>query len=124
MNEWTKVCEASELVADRGAAVLVGTDQVAVFRLSDGRLFAVSHKDPVTGANVMAHGLVGSHEGVPTVASPLHKEVYELSTGRCLNEGCGRLKTWEVRHDEQGIWLRGPRRADQLPARSRQSSAA
>lgn len=105
---WTRVCAPDELVPDRGSAVLVGGAQVALFRLGDDRLFAVSHKDPATGANVMAHGLVGSRGDVPTVASPLHKEVYDLRTGRGLDDGCGSLQTWEVRRDAQGIWLRGP----------------
>lgn len=119
MNEricgWTRVCTRDQLVPDRGSAVLVDGEQVALFALGDGQLFAVSHKDPVTGANVMAHGLIGSVGGTVTLASPLHKEVYELSTGRGLGEGCGSLHTWEVRQDDQGIWLKTPQPTGDRP---------
>ncbi len=55
--------------------------QVALFRTGD-ELFAVDNLDPVGGAYVMSRGIVGSRGGVPTVASPLHKQVYDLRTGR------------------------------------------
>jgi nitrite reductase (NADH) small subunit len=33
----------------------------------------------------MARGIVGTRSGRPTVASPLHKQVYDLETGECLS---------------------------------------
>ena len=33
----------------------------------------------------MSRGIVGSRGDVPTVASPLHKQVYDLRTGHCLD---------------------------------------
>lgn len=100
MLDWTMVCRLDDLRPDRGAAVLVDGHQIAVFRLASGEVYAVAHKDPVTGANVMAHGIVGDRQGVPTLASPLHKQVYDLRTGEAL-DGSGRLlATWDVRaHD-------------------------
>ena len=49
---------------------------------SGGRYTA---RNPVSGAYVLSRGIVGSRGGVPTVASPLHKQVYDLRSGDCLD---------------------------------------
>lgn len=82
--DWTPVCPLDRLDEDRGVAALVDGVQVAIFRTAAG-LFAVDNLDPVGDAYVMSRGLVGSRGGVPTLASPLHKQVYDLTTGRCLD---------------------------------------
>ena len=52
---------------------------------TDDGLFAIDNRDPVSGAYVLSRGIVGSRGGVPTVASPLHKQVYDLRSGHCLD---------------------------------------
>jgi NAD(P)H-dependent nitrite reductase small subunit len=83
------------LVPERGAAVLVDGQQVAVF-LVDESLYAVSHHDPYSGANVMARGIVGSSGERVTVASPMYKQVFDLATGVCLSEPTVRLPVWRT----------------------------
>lgn len=94
---WTRVCRLDDLAPDRGAAALVDGEQVALFRLASGELHAVSHRDPFTGSNVIARGLVGSRGDVATVASPLHKQVFALSTGVALDYPDVSLGVWDVR---------------------------
>ena len=106
---WTAVCRLDELARERGAAALLDGEQVAVFRLADDRVLAVQQHDPFSDAYVLARGIVGSRsvdgDEVPTVASPMHKQVFDLRTGRCL-EQVGKtparglpadLRTWPVR---------------------------
>lgn len=81
---WTAVCPLDRLEPDRGVAALVEGAQIALFRTEDG-LFAIDNRDPVSGAYVLSRGIVGSRGGVPTVASPLHKQVYDLRSGHCLD---------------------------------------
>ncbi|MET8118938.1 nitrite reductase small subunit NirD [Micromonospora sp. NPDC005291] len=81
---WIAVCPLDRLEPDRGVAALVDGAQVALFRTADG-LFAIDNRDPVSGAYVLSRGIVGSRGGVPTVASPLHKQVYDLRSGHCLD---------------------------------------
>ncbi|RLP84979.1 nitrite reductase (NAD(P)H) small subunit [Micromonospora sp. BL4] len=81
---WTRVCRLDRLEPDRGVAALVDGVQVALFRTADG-LFAIDNHDPVADAYVLSRGIVGSRGVVPTVASPLHKQVYDLRTGQCLD---------------------------------------
>jgi NAD(P)H-dependent nitrite reductase small subunit len=81
------VCRLDQLDEERGAAALVDGRQVALFRLPDGSVRALDHRDPATGANVLARGLLGTTaEGEWYVASPLHKHRYSLDDGRCLTE--------------------------------------
>jgi len=83
------------LVPERGAAALVDGQQVAVF-LVDGSVYAVSHHDPYSRANVMARGIVGSSGERVTVASPMYKQVFDLATGVCLSEPSVRLPVWRT----------------------------
>jgi len=98
-----RVVEVDRLVPERGAAVLVDGRQVALFRVDvDGvdTVFAVSHHDPFSGANVMARGIVGSSGDRVTVASPMYKQVFDLATGVCLSDPEVRLAVWRTRIEE------------------------
>lgn len=81
------VCGTHQLDVERGVAALVEGRQIALFRLADGSVHAVDHRDPATGANVIARGLLGTTaDGEWFVASPLHKHRYSLRDGRCLTD--------------------------------------
>ena len=109
---WTAVCHLADLVVERGAAALVDGEQVALFRLHAScgeEVLAVQNLDPFSGAHVLSRGICGSRGPVPTVASPMYKQVFDLRTGRCLDP-IGRepqhLRTWPVRV-EGGLVLVG-----------------
>lgn len=98
-----EICSADSLTVERGAAALLpdGT-QIGVFLLEDGSVHAIQQHDPYSGANILSRGLVGSHlvpgEGeepgtiVPTIASPMYKQAWNLSTGEVLDSGGGEKK--------------------------------
>lgn len=87
-RHWTSACTRAHLLPGRGVAVLLrGGAQAALFLLADGSLRAVGNIDPFGRAAVMSRGLVGDRGGEPTVASPLLKQVFSLSDGRCLDGG-------------------------------------
>lgn len=94
-----RVCAVSDLEVERGRAALIGSTQVALFLLADGSLHAVSNLDPYSGAQVISRGIVGTRDEAPTVASPLHKQLFDLRTGLCLDTK-GRepaaLRVWSV----------------------------
>lgn len=103
-NSWTRVCDYDDLTPGRGVAVLsAGGMQVAVFRDRAGELYAVDNRDPFSGAYVMSRGIVGNQGEVPTVASPMYKQVFDLRQGRCLDEETApdgtpaTLRVWPVR---------------------------
>jgi nitrite reductase (NADH) small subunit len=94
---WLVVCAYPRLEPERGVAALVHGEPVAIFRTHDGGLFAISNRDPVSGAGVMARGIVGTRGEAPTVASPMHKQVYDLRTGECLDLPGIRVPVYPVR---------------------------
>jgi nitrite reductase (NADH) small subunit len=89
------VCRFDELVPGRGVAVLVDGRQIAIFRLDD-LLFAVGNRDPFSGANVLARGLVGSIDGTMFVASPVYKHRFDLRTGVCLDDPAVGVPTYDI----------------------------
>lgn len=95
---WFAVCRAGVLQPGRGvAALLPGGRQAALFRDSADRVWAIGNVDPFTGAAVLAHGLLGSREGRPYVASPLLKQRFDLSDGRCLDDEAVAVAAYRVR---------------------------
>ncbi|WP_347110400.1 nitrite reductase small subunit NirD [Paenarthrobacter sp. S56] len=94
---WHRVCPVDELELAWGEAALIDGRQVALFRTAPAEVFAVAQQDPATFANVMARGIIGSRGSRPTIASPLHKEVYDLETGECFTNPELKLDTYSVR---------------------------
>lgn len=82
---WTDVCAIDDVRPSAGVAALVGGRQVAVFRIA-GAVYALANRDPFSGAEVLSRGLLGERDGTVYVASPLHKQRFELATGRCLDD--------------------------------------
>jgi nitrite reductase (NADH) small subunit len=96
-NGWVRVCTLAQLDRERGVAALVGDRQIALFRTFDDELFALDNQDPFSGAMVMSRGIVGTRVGVPTVASPMYKQVFDLRTGQCFDEAAVSIGTYPVR---------------------------
>jgi nitrite reductase (NADH) small subunit len=108
---WVPVCRLKALAPERGAAALVEGVQVALFRTHDDEVYAVQQLDPFSGAHVISRGIVGSRGDIPTVASPMYKQVFDLRTGTCLDPGgkpLMHLRTYAVRLDGDvvsvGLW--------------------
>ncbi|HEY1106094.1 MAG TPA: nitrite reductase small subunit NirD [Agromyces sp.] len=94
---WLQACDLDELEPGWGEVALHGPHQIALVRVDEREVYAVDHHDPHTGAPVMARGIVGSRGERPTIASPLHKEVYDLGTGECFTDGSLALRTYRTR---------------------------
>jgi nitrite reductase (NADH) small subunit len=94
---WYPVCPFVRLPVERAVCVLVGGEQVALVRTRDDAVYAVDNLDPVSGAMVMSRGIVGSRGDVDVLISPMHKQAYELATGRCLDLPDLWLGTHDVR---------------------------
>ncbi len=97
---WTPVCPYDDLLPERGVAALIAGVQVAIFRDYDGLLYAIGNQDPFTGAFVLSRGIVGTRGSAVTVASPLHKQVFDLRTGSCLDDDTIAVPVFPVRNIE------------------------
>ena len=109
-QEWQAVCRLTDLEVERGATALVHGQAVAVFRTHDDEVYVLGNHDPFAKASVLARGIVGTRGEVPFVASPMHKQAFDLRTGRCLDDEHVSVPAYEVRITD-GVVLVGHRRA-------------
>jgi nitrite reductase (NADH) small subunit len=93
---WFTVCPLETIISTMGVAVFVADHQIAVFRLADDRVFAISNYDPFSKAFVLSRGIVGDRNGEVKVASPIYKQSFSLLTGKCLDDPSIQLETWPV----------------------------
>jgi nitrite reductase/ring-hydroxylating ferredoxin subunit len=91
-----------DLPLGEGRAYSAGEHTVAVFRLRDGSLYAVSAICPHAGGPI-ADGLVDAR----IVICPLHQHVYELATG-CSRSGQPSLRVYPIRIDDGQLVLSVP----------------
>jgi nitrite reductase (NADH) small subunit len=100
-SAYTLVCRLDDIDVEGGVAGLVAGEAVAIVRTHDGNVYAISNYDPFSNASVLARGIVGSRstaEGdAPFVASPMHKQAFDLRTGQCLDDADVRIPTYDVR---------------------------
>ncbi|MCX8073045.1 MAG: nitrite reductase large subunit NirB [Candidatus Binatia bacterium] len=108
-RRWVRVGRVEDFPEDGAGVVLYGRTQIAVYRFATrGEWYATQNVCPHKRALVLARGLIGDHQGVPTVACPLHKKLFALTNGRCLSGEPLALATFpvEIRHGE--VWLHLP----------------
>jgi len=109
-TDWKAVCTVEDLVPESGIAVWTEDGPVAVFYLPHRlpALFAISHTDPFSGANVLARGITGDLKGEPVVASPLYKQHFSLVSGQCLEDEAVSVSTYPVLLDGDRVLLEVP----------------
>ena len=97
MSGWVDVCALDDLTPGRGSTALVDGAQIALFRLSDDTVHALSNFDPFSFSFVLSRGIIGSRGEVPKVASPMYKQSFDLRTGECLDDPSVVIDTFPVR---------------------------
>lgn len=101
VQTWMDICPLDVIVPGRGVCALVGSRQVAIFRVrgedQQDQLFALSNYDPFSRAFVLSRGLVGSKGDRLKVASPVYKQSFDLHTGACLDDPTVTIPTFDVR---------------------------
>ncbi|SDC98727.1 nitrite reductase small subunit NirD [Actinokineospora iranica] len=103
---WVELCPLESIAREQGVAALLpdGT-QVAVFRTHDDAVYALGNQDPFSGAWVLSRGILGDIAGVPVVASPMHKQHFDLRTGVCVDDETVSVPTYPVRVVDATILL-------------------
>jgi nitrite reductase (NADH) small subunit len=115
---YTLVCRLEDIEVEGGVAALVDGEVVAIVRTYDGNVHAISNYDPFSNASVLARGIVGSRSSdrgeIPFLASPMHKQAFDLRTGQCLDDADVRIPTYDVSVIDGNV-LVGPRREPHDP---------
>jgi nitrite reductase (NADH) small subunit len=94
---WVDVCALDDILPNTGVCALLGGKQVAIFRVGEGAVHALSNFDPFSKAFVLSRGIVGDRNGVPKVASPIFKQSFDLLSGRCLDDATVSVGVYPVR---------------------------
>ncbi|HZD51930.1 MAG TPA: nitrite reductase small subunit NirD [Woeseiaceae bacterium] len=105
---WAFVCRMNDLLPGAGAAALLKGAPIAVFRLSDDRVFAIGNLDPCSNASVLSRGIVGDIDGAPVVASPIHKQHFRLEDGRCVEDPAVRVPSYRALIVDGGVVVQIP----------------
>ena len=105
----TPVCRLDQIDVEGGVAALVEGAAVAIFRTHDGNVYAMSNYDPCSQASVLARGILGTRGDIPFVASPMHKQAFDLRTGQCLDDAAVRVPTYDVQVIDGVVHVDGPR---------------
>lgn len=101
---WTAVCSVADIPPHAGVAALLNGKQIAIFKV-DGTVFAVDNHDPFSGANVLSRGIVGSINDELVVASPIYKQHFVLTTGRCIEDETQSIQAYSVKLDGDSVML-------------------
>lgn len=109
VDDWQAVCPFAAIEVDRGVAALVHGRAIAIFRTEDGKVYALGNHDPFAKASVLARGIVGTRGDAPFVASPMHKQAFDLRNGECLDDKQVRVPSYDVRVVDGIIHIGGKR---------------
>ncbi len=104
---WTDICPINDLTPDAGICALYNEQQVAIFLCKQtNSVYAVANFDPFGKANVLSRGIIGSTKDITYVASPLYKQRFNLATGECLDSEEHKIKTFNVRIENEQVQLK------------------
>jgi nitrite reductase (NADH) small subunit len=105
MSNLIKICPVEDLPINLGVGALVKGQQVAVFKLKTGDIYAIGNFDPFSEANVLSRGLVGDLQGQKVVASPIYKHHYNLQTGECLEDSSVKVPAYQVKIQDEHVYI-------------------
>ena len=106
-----KICNVADLVENSGvcALAMVGgqEQQIALFYLptTEKKVYGISNWDPCGEANVLSRGLIGNIGDELVVASPLYKQHFSLTTGRCLEEENVNVKAFNISLEDDTVYI-------------------
>ncbi|MBX8461948.1 nitrite reductase small subunit NirD [Enterobacter sp. RIT637] len=108
MSQWIDICDINDIIPATGVCALLGKEQVAIFRpRHDEQVFAISNIDPFFEASVLSRGLIAEHQGELWVASPLKKQRFSLTDGRCMEDENVSVKHYDARVKGGKVQLKG-----------------
>lgn len=84
-----------------GVRVRIGNEEAAVFRLSDGRVFALENKNPHRKGGVISEGMVSGEY----LYDPLYDWKISLVTGQVQAPDEGRVKTYPVQVNNGLVYI-------------------
>ncbi|MFD3258676.1 nitrite reductase small subunit NirD [Paenibacillus lentus] len=84
-----------------GRVVEWNGEQIAVFRDSEDRLYALENRSPHPKGGPLAEGIVSGHY----LYDPLYDWKIDLTTGQVQAPDTGQVKTYSVKIEDGNVWL-------------------
>jgi len=108
-SEWLPVAQVADVPADGGLTIAHGAHRIAIFHFATrDEWWATQATCPHRQEVVLGRGLLGTQDGVPKVACPLHKRTFALPTGAGLTDPALCLRTYPVERRGDTVWAKLP----------------
>lgn len=100
MATWIKVIEAENIPLMGSRKVIIGEEEIALFKTRDGSIFAINNICPHKQGK-LTEGLVHEH----MVSCPLHNTDINLATGEAVGEDYGCTNTYMSKIEDNFVYL-------------------
>jgi len=108
-HAWMEVARVADVPRDGGLTIAHGEARIAVFHFATrDEWWATQATCPHRHEVVLARGLLGTDDGTPKVACPLHKRTFALDSGAGLSDPSLCLRTYPVEVRAEAVWVRLP----------------
>lgn len=97
---WRDVGAAADYNRNGGAAAKVGNAELAVFHhIAMDKWYATQNSCPHKQLQVLSRGLIGMQGETPKIACPIHKNTYNLETGKGISNAGFNIATFEAKEE-------------------------
>jgi len=100
LENFTKLCLISDLKESQGKKIIVGTEELAVFKVK-GKIYALSNVCPHQHKSLIYDGMLDAGY----VFCPAHGWQFNLETGKQI-DGRNGLQTHEIKIDDESVWVK------------------
>jgi len=100
MSDPTFVCKLHDLTENQGKAFKIKEHPVAIFKLSNGEIYAIENSCPHAGAP-LDNGTVEGYE----VSCLWHSWAFDLKDGSSSNCPGSKVKTYEVKIEADSVLI-------------------
>merc|ERR1719419_938927 len=106
---WVDVGSTNHFLRNGGAAVKVSRTELAVFHnAGTDKWYATQNSCPHKQLQVLSRGLVGMAGETPKVACPIHKNTYNLETGKGISNAGLNVAAFDAKVDDGRILVHLP----------------
>ena len=103
---WFAACRTLDVPENGGVCVKYKQKQIALFNFTRrGEWYAVQNMCPHRMQMALSRGMIGSLEGEPKVACPIHKKNFSLVDGHCLSGEQMQIKTYPVKIEDGLLYI-------------------
>jgi NAD(P)H-dependent nitrite reductase small subunit len=106
---WLDVGAVADFPKNGGAAVKVGSSELAVYQHSAlGKWYATQNLCPHKQLQVLSRGIIGVAGDAPKVACPIHKNTYNLESGKGISNPGLNIAAFDAKVENDRVLLHLP----------------